>query len=213
MGDSPVAGPASWWLGRRRGFHALCSPQIDQLIAHGADILNPVTLTQGDKVAVGTAVDYGYFRFFQVRLGGLLWVGVGAGALVSEKPPRAPAGLAPHRPRVTGVPGAVPQDRKIAHCPFHTLMPAEREVFLGRKRLLDHMGAQLRCAVLAKESRWDPEALYLSKRGGWPPGRAGPGGWHVRPVATRSGPEPTLGPGRRTEPPGGGGRRVWGRAP
>ncbi|XP_055964339.1 ankyrin repeat and MYND domain-containing protein 1 [Sorex fumeus] len=40
---------------------------IDQLISFGADILNPVTLTQGDKVAVGTAVDYGYFQFFQDR--------------------------------------------------------------------------------------------------------------------------------------------------
>nr|XP_036865503.1 ankyrin repeat and MYND domain-containing protein 1 isoform X4 [Manis javanica] len=93
---------------------------IDQLIDYGADILSPVTLTQGNKVAVGTAVDYGYFRFYQ--------------------------------------------DRKIAHCPFHVLMPAERETFLARKRLLDHMGFQLRCAVLSKESQWDPKALYLSKR-------------------------------------------------
>ncbi|KAM5268621.1 ankyrin repeat and MYND domain-containing protein 1 isoform 3-T5 [Hipposideros larvatus] len=93
---------------------------IDRLINYGADILNPVTLTQGDMVAVGTAVDYGYFRFYQ--------------------------------------------DRKIAHCPFHTLMPAEREVFLARKKLLDYMGFQLRRAVLAKESQWDLKALYLSKR-------------------------------------------------
>ncbi|XP_006875283.1 PREDICTED: ankyrin repeat and MYND domain-containing protein 1 [Chrysochloris asiatica] len=93
---------------------------IDQLISYGANILNPVTLTQGDKVAVGTAVDYGYFRFFQ--------------------------------------------DRKIAHCPFHTLMPAERETFLSQKRILEYMGLQLRQAVLAKESQWDPKLLYLSKR-------------------------------------------------
>ncbi|XP_057359342.1 ankyrin repeat and MYND domain-containing protein 1 isoform X3 [Manis pentadactyla] len=93
---------------------------IDRLIDYGADILSPVTLTQGNKVAVGTAVDYGYFRFYQ--------------------------------------------DRKIAHCPFHVLMPAERETFLARKRLLDHMGFQLRRAVLSKESQWDPKALYLSKR-------------------------------------------------
>nr|XP_007965094.2 ankyrin repeat and MYND domain-containing protein 1 isoform X5 [Chlorocebus sabaeus] len=95
-------------------------PQIDRLIDHGADILKPVTLRQGEKVAVGTAVDYGYFRFFQ--------------------------------------------DRKIAHCPFHTLMPAERETFLARKRLLEYMGLQLRQAVFAKESQWDPTWLYLCKR-------------------------------------------------
>ncbi|XP_040828310.1 ankyrin repeat and MYND domain-containing protein 1 isoform X1 [Ochotona curzoniae] len=93
---------------------------VDQLILHGADILRPVMLTQGDKVAVGTAVDYGYFKFFQ--------------------------------------------DRKIAHCPYHALMPAERETLLARKKLLEHMGTQLRLAVLAKESQWDPKALYLSKR-------------------------------------------------
>lgn len=66
------------------------------------------------------------------------------------------------------VTGTVPQDRKIAHCPFHMLMPAEREAFLARKRLLEYMGVQLRRAVLAKESQWDPKVLYLSKRGGWP---------------------------------------------
>ncbi|XP_037704769.1 ankyrin repeat and MYND domain-containing protein 1 isoform X2 [Choloepus didactylus] len=99
---------------------------IDRLIAHGADILSPVTLMQGDKVAVGTAVDYGYFKFFQ--------------------------------------------DRKIAHCPFHALMPAERETFLARKRLLEYMGCQLRRAVFAKESQWDPKVLYLSKRAELSPG-------------------------------------------
>uniref|UniRef100_A0A2K5QB80 Ankyrin repeat and MYND domain containing 1 n=1 Tax=Cebus imitator TaxID=2715852 RepID=A0A2K5QB80_CEBIM len=93
---------------------------IDRLISHGADILKPVTLRQGEKVAVGTAVDYGYFKFFQ--------------------------------------------DRKIAHSPFHTLMPAERETFVARKRLLEYMGLQLRQAVFAKESQWDPTWLYLCKR-------------------------------------------------
>ncbi|NP_001380393.1 ankyrin repeat and MYND domain-containing protein 1 isoform 12 [Homo sapiens] len=93
---------------------------IDRLISHGADILKPVMLRQGEKEAVGTAVDYGYFRFFQ--------------------------------------------DRRIARCPFHTLMPAERETFLARKRLLEYMGLQLRQAVFAKESQWDPTWLYLCKR-------------------------------------------------
>ncbi|XP_058555005.1 ankyrin repeat and MYND domain-containing protein 1 isoform X1 [Neofelis nebulosa] len=93
---------------------------IDRLIGYGADILNPVTLTQGDKVAVGTAVDYGYFRFHQ--------------------------------------------DRKIARSPFYALMPVDREVLLARKQILEYMGFQLRRAVFAKESQWDPKVLYLSKR-------------------------------------------------
>lgn len=45
-----------------------CVLQIDRLISYGADVLNPVTLVQGEKTAVGTAVDYGYFKFYQVWL-------------------------------------------------------------------------------------------------------------------------------------------------
>ena len=64
------------------------------------------------------------------------------------------------------VTGAGLQDRKIAHCPFHMLMPAERETFLARKKLLEYMGLQLRQAVFAKECQWDPKVLHLSTRGG-----------------------------------------------
>lgn len=45
-----------------------CVLQIDRLISYGADVLNPVTLVQGERTAVGTAVDYGYFKFYQVCL-------------------------------------------------------------------------------------------------------------------------------------------------
>ena len=57
--------------------HRLCVLQIDRLISYGADVLNPVTLVQGERTAVGTAVDYGYFKFYQV------W-------LCSEQDPRPP---------------------------------------------------------------------------------------------------------------------------
>ncbi|XP_065773263.1 ankyrin repeat and MYND domain-containing protein 1 isoform X4 [Muntiacus reevesi] len=110
--------------GGRTALHVACEREdnhrIDRLINYGADILSPVTLSQGDKTAVGTAVDYGYFRFYQ--------------------------------------------DRKIAHCPFHMLMPAERETFMARKKLLEYMGLQLRQAVFAKEGQWDLKVLHLSKR-------------------------------------------------
>ncbi|XP_063093078.1 ankyrin repeat and MYND domain-containing protein 1 isoform X8 [Cavia porcellus] len=100
---------------------------IDRLLDHGADILKPVMLTQGDKTAVGTAVDYGYFKFFQ--------------------------------------------DRKIAHFPFHALLPSERETLLARKRLLEHMGLQLRRAVLAKEQEWDRKVMCQSRKAELYPGQ------------------------------------------
>lgn len=90
-------------------------------------------------------------------------------------PPVSPLGAGGRGPAVSGADRCMPQDRKIAHCPFHTLTPAEREVFLARKRLLEYMGFQLRRAVFAKESQWDPKLLTLSKRGGcqWLGGAAG----------------------------------------
>lgn len=64
-----VLNPAFWWPGCPHTCDSGSAlTQIDRLIHHGADILNPVTLTQGDRVAVGTAVDYGYFKFYQVWL-------------------------------------------------------------------------------------------------------------------------------------------------
>lgn len=44
-------------------------------------------------------------------------------------------------------------------------MPHERDVLVARRRLLEYVGFLLRCAVLAKEAQWEPQALYLSKRG------------------------------------------------
>lgn len=80
--------------------------------------------------------------------------------------PAPPCGLGPGAPHSEVVTGAGLQDRKIAHCPFHMLMPSERETFLARKKLLEYMGLQLRQAVFAKECQWDPKVLHLSKRGG-----------------------------------------------
>lgn len=55
-------------LQRPCALNRFCVLQIDRLISYGADVLKPVVLTQGERTAVGTAVDYGYFKFYQVWL-------------------------------------------------------------------------------------------------------------------------------------------------
>lgn len=75
-------------------------------------------------------------------------------------PGDAPAGLG-----AVLRPCGAPQDRKIAHFPFHALLPSERETLLARKRLLEHMGLQLRRAVLAKEQEWDRKVMCQSRKG------------------------------------------------
>lgn len=116
QGDTPGPFPPPGGWGVSRHLTQSSSPQIDRLISYGADILNPVTLTQGDKVAVGTAVDYGYFRFFQVRLGAFRWWRGGAGPLAPLEqswataltPGRAAPGREEAWPLRAGCPRALP---------------------------------------------------------------------------------------------------------
>lgn len=44
----------------------ICFLQVDKLLEAGANILAPVPLWEGQTKAVGTAVDYAYFKYYQV---------------------------------------------------------------------------------------------------------------------------------------------------
>lgn len=41
----------------------ICFLQVDKLLEAGTDILAPVTIREGQRKAVGTAVDYGYHKY------------------------------------------------------------------------------------------------------------------------------------------------------
>ncbi|XP_075717412.1 ankyrin repeat and MYND domain-containing protein 1 isoform X2 [Rhinoderma darwinii] len=51
------------------------------------------------------------------------------------------------------------QDKRIAHTPYHALLPEERDTYNARKQLLEHLGKLTREAALAKEQEWAKEGI------------------------------------------------------
>ncbi|XP_028400088.1 ankyrin repeat and MYND domain-containing protein 1-like [Dendronephthya gigantea] len=55
------------------------------------------------------------------------------------------------------------QDRRIAHTPYHALTPYEREIYIARRKMLDHLAELLRTHVLKKEKKLLEEQLSRAK--------------------------------------------------
>ena len=56
------------------------------------------------------------------------------------------------------------QDKRIAHTPFHALTPAEREIYIARTNLLNHMSTLLRDEVQKREQAMREEMEALAGR-------------------------------------------------
>ena len=55
------------------------------------------------------------------------------------------------------------QDRRIAHTPYHALTSYEREIYIARRKMLDHLADLLRTHVLKKEKKLLEEQLSRAK--------------------------------------------------
>lgn len=123
---------------------------IDELLVFGNDVSLPLTHGVGSALCAATTTEYEYRRPITARLH-LIDKLVRACANVL-----APIPVGPKRNMGTVVDYAYYmfyQDTHIAKTPYHALTHAERETFINRRKLLEHIGDILRAKAVEREKR------------------------------------------------------------
>ncbi|XP_060565293.1 ankyrin repeat and MYND domain-containing protein 1-like isoform X3 [Ruditapes philippinarum] len=123
---------------------------IDELLVYGNEVSLPLTHGVGSALCAATTTEYEYRRPIALRIQ-LIDKLVRAGANVL-----APIPIGPKRNMGTVVDYAYYmfyQDTHIAKTPYHALTHAERETFINRRKLLEHVGDILRIKAVDREKR------------------------------------------------------------
>ncbi|XP_052783756.1 ankyrin repeat and MYND domain-containing protein 1-like isoform X3 [Mya arenaria] len=123
---------------------------IDELLVFGKDVSLPLTHGVGSALCAATNTAYEYRRPMSARIH-LIDKLVRARANVL-----APIAIGPKRNLGTVVDYAYymfNQDTHIAKTPYHALTHAERETFINRKKLLEHIGDIMRDKAVEREKR------------------------------------------------------------
>ncbi|KAL4220009.1 metal ion binding [Mactra antiquata] len=123
---------------------------IDELLVYGNDVSLPLTHGVGSALCAATNTEYEYRRPISGRIN-LIDKLVRACANVL-----APIPIGPKRNMGTVVDYAYymfHQDTHIAKTPYHALTHSERETFINRRKLLEHIGDILRTKAVDREKR------------------------------------------------------------
>ncbi|XP_069831644.1 ankyrin repeat and MYND domain-containing protein 1 isoform X2 [Dendropsophus ebraccatus] len=131
---------------------------VKELLANGADPNLPLSRGVGSALCTAVNIAYEKKRTLPARIA-LVDRLIKAGAnilmpIVIESGKRTVLGTATDYAYFKYF-----QDKRIAHTPYHALLPEERDTYNARRQLLEHLGKLTQEAAIAKEQEWAKEGI------------------------------------------------------